>query len=235
MTSERATREFVVRFAAGEKSLAYSGIWRVWTARKTPDLYLAIRSLGGVVKASVHAPRLNLPTWKRHYGFVNNAKGDVAAAVRADGTSRHKATWLGADLGNGVTLEWRIFISAPALGKSSLSVGPEIALIPPPAGGMCLIVAVLLGPTQPTSGYPRVEDFDTKLLAEGRLSDGRRVWVTYCYVALGQIKIPRRRQINNPGAMVPTMSLSKPKMKFARVQFATTAMEALSFWTCAWR
>jgi hypothetical protein len=73
MTSAKVKREFVVRFAAGKESSAYSGVWRVWAAKKTPDLYLANRSLGGQVKATVHCPKPDAPTWKRHYGFVYNA------------------------------------------------------------------------------------------------------------------------------------------------------------------
>jgi hypothetical protein len=40
-------------------------------------------------------------------------------------------------------------------------------------------VAVVLGPTGATSGYPRERDGETNLLSKGRLSDGRRVWVVY--------------------------------------------------------
>lgn len=187
----RTSREFVVRFAAGQESAAYSGVWRIWAGRKTPDLYLAIRSMSGVIKASVHGPRPHMPSWKRHFGFAHNATGNVADAVRADGATRHKAEWAGAGNGKGVTLEWRIFIPGPALSKAPHSVGSEVALIPPPKTNECLIVAVFLGPNVPTVGCPRFADAGTNLLAQGSLSDGRIVWVIYCYVPMESIRFPQ--------------------------------------------
>src|SRR2546423_874476 len=97
-------RPFLCRFAAGEYSGAVSGIWRVWAARNRPELYIAIRSLGGKIKAPVHCPRPDRPTWGRHFGFVQNATGAVAEAVLAQGGSRHKITWTGANLAEEVSL-----------------------------------------------------------------------------------------------------------------------------------
>jgi hypothetical protein len=43
-------------------------------------------------------------------------------------------------------------------------------------------------PTGPTRNYPRNEAVPTRLLSEGRLSDGRRVWVVYCTGLIKEIK-----------------------------------------------
>jgi hypothetical protein len=44
---------FISRFAVGHDGKAYSAVWRVWTARKQPDLYIAVRGLGGEFEATV--------------------------------------------------------------------------------------------------------------------------------------------------------------------------------------
>ena len=179
MLESRSPRELACRFAAGKESHALSGVWRVWVARNKPDLYVAIRSLGQI-KATVHCPWADKPTWKRHFGFDRNAQGEVAEAVLAHG-SRHRLTWAGAKLAEHCTLEWRVYIPGTALRKTPLPVSSDVALISPPREDQCLIVMVILGPAIPTSGHPRAKDQETHLLAEGRLRDGRRVWVTYCY------------------------------------------------------
>jgi hypothetical protein len=58
------SKRFVCQFAVGRKNLAYSGIWRVWTAKNTPDLYLAAQSISGELKATVHCPRPPHFGWK---------------------------------------------------------------------------------------------------------------------------------------------------------------------------
>jgi hypothetical protein len=191
-SANRRPREFVCRVATGDQSGALSGVWRIWAARNQPDLFIAIRSLGGHIKAAVHCPREGMPTWKRHFGFVFDAKGDVAEAVRAAGGSRHKVTWSGAELGPDCWLEWRIFMLATALEKIPRPVSSGVTLVPPPTGGQCLVFAVIIGPAMPTSGYPRMQNFDTHLVTEGRLSDGRRVWVVYCYTLPGEITFPQQ-------------------------------------------
>jgi hypothetical protein len=81
---------FVCRFAVGQDNLAYSGIWRVWTAKNQPDLYLAVEKISGELKATVHCPRPQHTGWERHLSFPMEGSGSVAAAVKRDGgpTSR---------------------------------------------------------------------------------------------------------------------------------------------------
>jgi hypothetical protein len=197
MSEQSTTPRFVFRFAAGDHTGRLSGEWRIWSAKNQPDLYVAIRSLGQF-KAAVHCPRADKPTWRRHYGFDHDAKGDIIEADRARGLSRHKGSWDGARLGNCCTLEYRIFIPAAALSKKSEPAKSDTLLIPPPDGDQSLIVAVILGPAMPTEGSPKMQDAETHLLTEGRLCDGRRVWVVYAYAPVKFPTSPNQMSMNVP-------------------------------------
>jgi hypothetical protein len=123
---------FVYKFAAGRKGGATSGVWRLWTARNQPDLYLAINGLGGL-KATVHCPRANRPTWARNWGFTSETTYEVAKLVNAAMPGRHKLSWTGARLAPEVTLEWRIFIFGEGLRKSPIIVSGDVAPLSQPA------------------------------------------------------------------------------------------------------
>jgi hypothetical protein len=144
----------------------------------------------GQIKASVHCPDAEKPTWKRHYGFDYDAKGEVADAVRSEGGGRHQATWNGADIGKGRTIEWRIIVPGGALNLTPVTVPSDVKLLPPPKITQWLIIAVILGPPGAASDYPKAQDAETHLLSEGQLCDGRRVWITYCYAAAKEIAAP---------------------------------------------
>jgi hypothetical protein len=156
------TGRFECRFAVGTNGCAYSSTWLVFTARKQPDLYIAVKSLSGLIKATVHCPRPpNHPDYGRHFGFVNEASGAIAAAVKADGDGRHVLRWTGYQLGSA---------------------------LPMPAEHECVDVGVLLG--EPASLYPKEIGGETHLLDEGRLSDGRRVWIIYCVYPIREPREP---------------------------------------------
>jgi hypothetical protein len=53
--ARRREREFVVRFAVGDERGIRSSVWRIWKGKKTDDIYIAPRSVAGVVKGSLHA------------------------------------------------------------------------------------------------------------------------------------------------------------------------------------
>lgn len=88
---------FIFKFAAGKKGGATSGVWRLWTAKNQPDLYLAINGLGGI-KATVHCPRVDKPTWASFWGFTSDTKYEVAKLVRAAQPGKRKLSWTAARL-----------------------------------------------------------------------------------------------------------------------------------------
>ena len=67
--------------------LRRSASWRVWTARNSPDIYVAQRHLAGTMKISLHADG------NFHAGFVSN---EVSKSWQGDvpGGSRHLDKWL---------------------------------------------------------------------------------------------------------------------------------------------
>jgi hypothetical protein len=137
--------------------------------------------------------------------------------------------WSGATLGAECTLEWRFFILETALRKVPLFVSDKVALVPPPINGACLVVAVILGPARPTSGFPRVQGAQTHLLSEGRLSDNRRVWVVYTYTAPGAVAWPGVTN-QNPRKIVDEHALRTSKDELRAFAISSVEDGSLGFW-----
>jgi hypothetical protein len=169
---------FVCRFGVGRDGRAYSAVWRVWTARKKPDLYIAVRALGGELKATVHAPHPPHTGWERHFGFDKNAASIVSQQAKQDG-GPHKVRWTGCPLAPDTTLEYRVIIRGTSLEEDGKPVGNDVVLLPMPSRDEVMEVYVILGPKGPTQDHPRERNQRTYLLSEGRLSDDRRVWIVY--------------------------------------------------------
>src|SRR5215211_7129750 len=175
-------QRFECEFGAGQGDQVLSGIWRVWSAKNRPDLYLATTVLSGTIKASIHQPRPpERPCVSRSYSFTSEAKGPVAEeAVREGG--RHKVTWPGADLGGGFTLEWRVIFPGPAMAINERLPSPKTTLLAPPAPDQALMVIAGMGPSSSGVVAPRASDYDAPLLAAGQLCDGSWVWMRYVYL-----------------------------------------------------
>jgi hypothetical protein len=191
MESRNTRRKFEVQFAAGENSYPHSAIWRVWAARNSPDLFLTVVGTGGQIKATVHCPHDNRPTWKRHLGFSSDAKGQLAEFLRAGGQNRHLVTWTPQDLGNGILLEWRIHILGTALKKSRNPASEKTNLLPLPAPNACLVICVLIAPPSLAGMTPCLTDGESQLFERGNLSDGRVIWIMSSYPTLDRIQLPK--------------------------------------------
>jgi hypothetical protein len=71
--------ELVARFAVGAAACPRSAAWRLWTGKGTSDVYIAARTLGGDLKASLHESGVwrfasTKESWER--------RGSTAAADR---------------------------------------------------------------------------------------------------------------------------------------------------------
>jgi hypothetical protein len=175
---KRATSRFVCRFAVGRNGLAYSSVWRVWTAKNKPDLYIAVASLGGELKASVHAPHPPHTGWKRHFGFDYHASSFISRQAKQEG-GPHKVEWTGHQVAPDMTVEYRVIIRGTSLENDGQQVASNVVLVPIPSRDEVVEVYVILGPKGWTTGPPRERDRNTYLLSEGRLSDDRPVWIVY--------------------------------------------------------
>lgn len=226
------SKRFVCRFAVGQDNLAYSGIWRVWTARNQPDLYLAVETISGEMKATVHCPRPPHSSWERHYSFPKEASGPVAEAAKKDG-GPHRLRWTGCAVAPDCTLEYRVIFRGKSLEQSGTTVRADTALLPIPTEQEYVEVAVLLGPAAETVGYPREKDTPTHLLSEGRLSNGRRVWIVYCMklIALEKNKPPQQHSLDTAKSyMDPTVDLSNTPMRGALIGRPEPDDGSLLFW-----
>ena len=223
-------KRFVCKFAVGQNDLAYSGIWRVWTARNQPDLYLAVENIAGQLKATVHCPRPPHVGWRRHLGFPIEASGEVAVAVKKD-SGPHPVQWGGCAIGPDCTLEYRVIFRGKSLAKNGFRVPVNTALLPVPSEHEAVEVAVLLGPTGPSLGHPRYKDASTHLLSEGHLSNGRRVWVVYYTTAIesNDTRAPQQQSII-PAKNYVDRSLNVSKGSMRAALFGPQSDGHLAFW-----
>jgi hypothetical protein len=223
------SNRFVCCFAVGRENVALSGVWRVWTAKNQPDLYIAVRQLSGEIKATVHCPRPPLhPNWERHFGFVKEAASEIAQKAKED-VGPHKVRWTGHVIGLSCTVEYRVRIQGKSLSKEGLAVSADTTLLPVPSEQEYLEVAVLLGPTVPTTGCPRESQGETHLLGEGRLLDGRRVWVVYYIRPMPKIDERPPQRLFPKGYMNAAADLSTAS-RLRAVLFGAQEDGNLLFW-----
>jgi hypothetical protein len=154
-------------------------------------------------------------------GFPLEAASIVSQEAKRYG-GPHKLSWTGCQIGPDTTVEYRVNIRGASLEEVGQPVGKEVALLPIPGPHEYLGVVVILGPAGPTSGYPRERDGGTSLLDEGRLSDGRRVWVVY---------VVRTVQKNDsitsahPGPITPQSSFIDPNADLSAARLRAVGFE----------
>jgi hypothetical protein len=155
-------RQFECRFGVGDPNGEHSMVWKVWASRNTPDVYVTARSLWGAMKASIHA------SGERHVG--------IASEYALDKTKRHYDRWFGGHkFAEDVSFEFLIQIPTAELRPFWLDakdLKSNVVWLQPSPGKTMAIAVILLAPDkQPTSRD------EMALIAAGRLSDLRQVWV----------------------------------------------------------
>lgn len=85
-TADQAHRvsKRILRWAIGSREGPRSSVWRLW-GNKKGDIYVAVRELGGIIKASFHRDG------KCHVGFTSEFADE--AKKRFGVTKRHWETW----------------------------------------------------------------------------------------------------------------------------------------------
>jgi hypothetical protein len=160
---------FVCKFVVGKKNGPRASVWRVWAGRKKPDLYIAATSVAGKVKASLHASGI------RHVGLTSQY-----AASTQQTEKRNIQRWVGGHaIGGGCSLELQICFPTSQLRNfgNADAVASEVIWLAAAPVGMMVRVCIVLGPDDSRSGWPGRNNSGSFLIAEGRLSDLRRVWV----------------------------------------------------------
>src|SRR5262245_51903813 len=206
-------KRFVCKFAVGQNGIAYSGTWGIWARKNKPDLYLGVENIAGDIKASVHCPWPPHTGWRRHLHIPYNASGEVALAVKKD-SGPHQLTWPGCSVGPDTTLEFRIIFRGSSLDRGGFAAASDTMFLPVPSESQCVDVAVLLGPATAAT-YPRRHSISTHLLCEGRLADGKRVWVTY-YTAAIDIAGPSQQHVIVPAKHYVDQSVDLTKISSLR-------------------
>ena len=79
--------DFTIRFTVGAKDGLRSGIWRVWSNPGKSDIYIAIRTIAGLNKMSLHSTG-----WCSASMTSQEAKSNPAA-LQSQGGTRHLDKW----------------------------------------------------------------------------------------------------------------------------------------------
>lgn len=131
----RKKREFIVRFAVGYNDRgALSSVWRIWKDRNKDDIYVAPRSVAGVLKGSLHASGLcHFAVTAQHHARLPSAAG-----------SRRITAWRRqATPTDGFVKVASILFASEFLSRNCAPIGREISLINPPEPGKAIIVDLL--------------------------------------------------------------------------------------------
>jgi hypothetical protein len=146
----------------------------LWSCRKHLFQPTRFISCGSIACGRDEGDRARPAGWKRHFGFDKHAVSEVAKRAKQDG-GPHKVEWTGHTLAPRCTLEYRVVIRGTSLEELGTEIADDVVLLPVPTQDCYVEVAAILGPKGQTSGFPREKGAETRLIGEGRLSDGRRV------------------------------------------------------------
>lgn len=176
--AQRALR-FGIQDGAGHRAAT----WKLWTEATDgkSDVYLACRSLGGVLKASLHESG----KWHSAYSqrtFEENVKGAIPKF-----TDRFMEKWpRPSEVAPGITLAFRIVTpwSAVTNAIEASNVKGVIWLPNAPEPKATEIDIFLVKPTMPVSGWPGKRSIGTSLIGAIPLESGETVWAVYWTVAM---------------------------------------------------
>lgn len=176
--TERAIR-FGIHDGAGRRAAT----WKLWTepAGGKSDVYLACRSLGGVLKASLHESG----NW--HIAYSQQAfERDVKGAIPKF-TDRFMEKWpRPSEIARGITLAFRIVTPWSAVTNAvSGSKTKGVHWLPnAPKPRATEIDILLVKPTTPVTGWPGKRSMGTSLIGSIVLSNAETVWAVCRVVAM---------------------------------------------------
>ena len=133
-------RKFTVRFAIGDERGIRSSVWRIWKGKKTDDIYVAPRSMAGVVKGSLHA------TGHCYFSVTSQHH----AQMLAEGTARERrgiTRWnrRATPAAGGLASAFSVLFAAEFLSQNFTPVEEDTSLIGIPHPGQAVIVDLVFG------------------------------------------------------------------------------------------
>lgn len=166
---------FTFRFGVGDPAGLQSGVWRVWTDPGKSDVYVAIRTIAGINKISLHA------TGACNASLTSQAvKNDPTIAKRFGG-SRHLDQWSRPmHTGALLSIPLRVRFLASEL---RMSIGLEepkkkVEWFPAPPSDHAVDVVCSFTSQAFESGKWPWRDEGSTLLASAELQNGEAFWLT---------------------------------------------------------
>ena len=170
-----APRPFEVWFGVGKPDGNHSMVWKIWGSRKTADLYVFARCMGGTMKASFHA------SGHRYVGLTSEYVRLLKSRQTWHGGSRHFAHWEGgSEFGNGHTLEFVLRFPTAELRPFQLSpsdLAKKVIWLAPAPKAHVLEVFLVYVPSEAQVGTELPTDGQPQVLLAGRLADARQVLI----------------------------------------------------------
>lgn len=157
------------RVGVGSATGAQSGVWRFWTWKD--DIYLSLRSIGHVMKVSLHQSGV----WQA--GLTSEA----ARARNIDFTTRAWDRWRRPpELAMGTVKAFQIIVPASEVTQPRVlqPTRGKVEWLPRPTEGYCTYITALHGSAQaPGFATFLVGDAVARLLSHVELPSGAKLWV----------------------------------------------------------
>ncbi|CAK6687368.1 hypothetical protein ICNINCKA_00189 [Synechococcus sp. CBW1107] len=180
--------DHVLRFAVGDPFGTRAATWRVWSpaGRGKNDVYIACRSLGRVLKTSLHESG----SW--HVGFLRSYVEKHFDAGDPKQTNPYLQRWpRPQEIGPGVTLAYRIVVLPAAVNRICQPESAHITWLPAPPMGRAVEIAILLVEARANVEHcPGSRSIGTSPVGSYVLDSGVTIWVVH-------------RQIDSPTVNMP--------------------------------
>jgi len=171
-----SSSELTVRFGVGSPQGPKSGIWRVWTRRRSSDVYLAVRAMAGILKVSLHGSGACKRSLTAEF-----ARKQPETVEQLSG-SRHMDEWQRpTHTGSQITVAFRLSFPDSELRAYSSEYGddPTIRWLDPPDPGHSVEVACAFSGQIYAPGEWPWKDRGVSLLNGTVLGNGEAFWLTY--------------------------------------------------------
>jgi hypothetical protein len=173
LTAEDLPKRAGIRWALGSPNTPRSSTWRLWGDKKG-DVYLAVRSLGGVVKASFHKDR------RCSVGFTKEY--ERTASERFGGDNRHWERWALPD--QEVVRAAHVVIPGSELRVFESDDASQMRWLPAATPGRAAVVSIFIAEPPSARSWPGPES-GTEVI--GVMSvPSRFTWVVYAEQELDQ-------------------------------------------------
>ena len=170
-----------LRFGVQDDQGRRAATWKLWTPAKGgySDVYLACRSLGGVLKTSLHE------SGKWHIAYSKEAFEEHVEGAIPRFEDRFVEKWpRPADLHAGITLAYRIVTPAASSTIAITDANTKgVTWIPNAPKGKATEIAVFITePHTKTTDWPGKRGMGTLFIGSIELANGSTVWAVYHFV-----------------------------------------------------